>query len=194
MKLSALLALALLVLPAGGLAQTRASAQSSALYVSVEGPEWIGTAQSSIQEGVGSKGGPVVITEFIPEGQSFDNWQELFAIMIEEDIELSLAQYQSQQVGRYMGACDMEPHHVYSFETDPSYALFIVFCGSYKASPQAGEMAVFFMTSTGPHFIKIYRHFRGAAFDPHDTTQWPAEQAQMDQFLGSMQSIQVSNR
>lgn len=188
------LALALLAIPAAGMAQSRVSAQSTALDVSIEGPAWIDGAQNSLQSGVGSMGNPLVISEFIPQGQSFDNWQELFAILIEEDTELSLDQYKSQQIGRFTGACDLDPAHVFPFETDPHYMIFVIPCGNYKAAPETGEVAIIFMAMAKTHLVKIYHHFRGQAFPPLDMAQWPASQEAMQHFLDSLPGLNVSTR
>lgn len=188
------LALALLVIPMAGFAQSRVSAQSTSLDVSIDGPVWIEDAQNSLQSGVGTLGNPVVISEFIPQGQSFDNWQELFAIMIEESPGLTLDQYKGQQIGRFVGVCDLDPSHIYSFETEPHYTVFVVPCGNYKASPQTGEVALFFMATAETHFIKIYQHFRGPAFEPLDASQWPIDEAAVQHFLTSLSGVAVTTR
>lgn len=194
MKNSIFLAMALVLFPSIGIAQDRITAQSSELEVSIEGPAWSDNAETSIQDGVGQSGNPVTLLNMVPKGQSFDNWQELFGVMIEEDSDIDLAVYQDQQIGVFKGACELNPSHVYTFKTDPHYTLFIVPCRNYKNSPQTGELAIFFITSVGVHRIKIYQHFRGPAFDPLDATQWPSSSEAIDRFLNNITRLQVSTR
>lgn len=85
-------ALALLAIPSFAFAQARVSAQSPDLTVSIEGPRWIGDAKNTLETGADPSGNIGVFSEFIPEGQSTDSWQEMFGIAIEENATLNIDQ------------------------------------------------------------------------------------------------------
>ena len=170
------------------------TANSQNLSVTIEGPSWIEDAETSIQNGVAGHGNPVSITEFIPPNESFDSWTKLFAVMIEENIPLSLEDYTGQQVGRFLGACDMAANQVYHFDSADHYSLFIAPCGKYHASPEHGEIAIFFLTRVDDHLIKIYQHFRGPAFSAADLAAWPATQQELDSFLARIRGVRVVRR
>lgn len=173
----------------------RLTALSPSLSVSIDGPDWAGTAERSLQESISGRGNPIVISEYIPDGQSFDAWQELFAIMVEEGIELDFDTYAHQQIGRYLGACDMDAEDVVVFAGEKeAYTLFAIPCGNYTDSPSGGEVVYFFIVRAGPHMVKIYQHARGPAFDGKDMAAWPKGPSEMAGFFGALNGLSIEGR
>ena len=122
------------------------------------------------------------IMEFIPKGESFDDWHQLYAIYAETPLEGPVEGYRNGQIQTYLNACTDATWQI----SDPSpgtVTLFIIYCPSYTERPEQGEVAIFSMMRAGKTLVKNYYHMRLPAFSVEDQTgpeeNWPIDRAML---------------
>jgi len=177
-------------------AEERFVAQGQSIAVSVPMPDFSARSRPEVsrQSGMGALG-HIVIDELIPEGESFENWSSLYAIKLEEGIDLTLSQYVGQLKDIYFGACeDLAEFMIMPLEDQPALSMFVIPCQSYIANPTQGEVAVFVILKTGDDFINVYQHWRGPAFMGVNPATWPVSPQQLDLFFANAADIRVERR
>lgn len=109
-------------------------------------------------------GGEYFIVEFIPKGETYESWSQLFALSAETKVDVSVEDLGEGQLSTYANACTSMDFKIYVLE--PEMAVFMVMCGSYKNRPDTGEIALFRIEKHGDTMIKNYYHMRAPAYDP----------------------------
>ena len=156
-------------------AEVRFVAVAEGFTVSVGMPDFAthGVPEESLQSGIAAAGQHIVIDELIPAGESFDAWSSLYAMKIEEGVDLSFEAYVSQLLSIYLNACDVSTDMIAVIAQEENYLRILIPCQSYKDDPSTGEVAVFDIRQQEDDFINIYQHWRGPAFSAQDTSGWP---------------------
>jgi hypothetical protein len=141
--------------------------ESTAVYAP---PPWVKTAnmmqevETHQAQGAGPQNTEVIIMEYIPKGQSFDAWTELYAIHAERPLTGTSESYRNGMLSVYDDAC-VDVTWQQSNTVEVGSELFVVYCAGYRDQPSLGEVAVFHMKKSNETLVKNYYHKRVAAFD-----------------------------
>ncbi|PJE27038.1 hypothetical protein SAMN06297129_3232 [Pseudooceanicola antarcticus] len=115
------------------------------------------------QQGVNPNGVETFIYEYIPEGERFEDWSELYAIYAERRGGVEIEEAVIGIYGIFANACE---EALYQEIEAPSRdrAHFAIYCTRYIARREYGEVAVFSVVSTGELLVRNYYEKRLPAF------------------------------
>lgn len=115
-----------------------------------------------------NQGVQVFIQEYIPKGESFENWNELYAVMVLDPVGTSLQDSVNLQLNIYSGNCvDVGASLIQSTE---NAVWFDVFCTAYMDNASKGEFATIAFVLDQGRLIKNYYHLRVPAFTMDELT------------------------
>ncbi len=128
----------------------------------VKGADVVGQSEIFNQRGKGGGGRKAFIQEFIPKGQKFESWREIYAILAETPYRKGVKSYRKIVDAPFKKACT-------NFDTltlldKPEAHVYLIFCPSYKATPTVGEMAVMAIWKYENTIMRFYYEVRGKAF------------------------------
>ncbi len=154
------------------------------------GADIAATSELSRKQGKGADGTDVFIWELIPKGQSFEAWNELFAIMAETPLQGTAEDYRNGVIRLYGDSCDGAQFTAIAEEQQAQ--LFVLFCPSYQSDPGTGEIAVMHYRMLGGTLVKHYYHKRGAAFSIADKASWPLTRDQMRDLIDRIGAFRIT--
>lgn len=108
------------------------------------------------------------LIEFVPADQTFQAWTDLYAILARRgsSIEAELGEIEAN----FRGGC--EPDQLLVLRSDrmenppPVEGGFAtIICGAYSFDPSRGQVAVFRVVEQGGVTARVYREWRGPAFE-----------------------------
>lgn len=149
-----------------------------------------GQVEVSRQQGVSENNTDRFLLEFIPKGESFESWSELYAITAEKPLSGSAEGYMNGQVNVYANACDPVAYQNVVEQRD--WRMTVIFCGKYTATPKTGEIAVFSQIKTGQMLVKHYYHKRGSAFDVNDMTSFPLPSEDLQSVIDRLGAMRLA--
>ncbi len=148
-------------------------------------PPWITSetgldeVEVSRQNGVSPNNTRVFILEYIPRGESFDNWSQLYAIHAETPLSGSVDGYMGGIYSRVQEACDGA--FIQSSQTTPENVnISIVYCPNYVGDPTTGEIAYFNLQMRGDVLVRNYYHRRVPAYDLQENFPVTREELMQD--------------
>lgn len=115
-------------------------------------------------QGKGPNGTDWFIMEYIPKGESFEDWTELYAIHAETPLADTAEAYRNGQLGVYANACS-QVFWQGANTTGPDEQVFMIYCPHYLDRPDLGEVAFFHMRKDGEMLVKNYYHKRVPAYE-----------------------------
>ena len=130
------------------------------------------------------------IQEFIPKGESFDHWSELYAIMAETPKIASLSENRIGVRIDYNKACINNPKIV-SLVSSKTRETVLAICPAYKDDPETGEMMMITMREYKDTLVKVYYHKRGQAFDINDPAGYPLNKADIESLLAQQDTFKL---
>ncbi len=164
-------------------------------------PPWVttreeaGNVETFRNQAKTENGTDFFIMEFIPKGESFDDWHQLYAIYAETPLEGSLEGYRNGQIQIYLNACTDTTWQI----SDPmpgTATLFIIYRPSYTERPEQGEVAIFSMMRAGKTLVKNYYHMRLPAFSVEALTgpeeNWPVDRATLGNAISRIAAARLS--
>ncbi|MEM7279295.1 MAG: hypothetical protein AAF385_14350 [Pseudomonadota bacterium] len=180
MKIPVFISLMFLLIAAPTVAQEspKITMQTFSVVTSFALPPWsseddlVETSEISRQQGPSSAGHDIFIWETIPKGESFENWSKLYAISAEYPLNGDLENYANVQASRFNDACERSVVQ-FSRTTPDNVKLFVVHCGSYKARPEIGEIAIINMQLQDETLVKNYFHVRVPKFNLDNAAEFP---------------------
>ncbi len=128
----------------------------------VKGADVVGQSEIFNQRGKGGNGREAFIQEFIPKGQKFESWHEIYAMLAETPYRKGVKSYRKIVDAPFKKACT-------NFDTmtlldKPDAHVYLIFCPSYKDTPSVGEMAVMAIWKYENTIMRFYYEARGKAF------------------------------
>ena len=137
--------------------------------------------------------GPTYIIEQIPDGQSFERWGSLFAVVAEE-LEPSRAVPMQTFVGLSVEtnrrACAEGGFGVQVLGSDDRSTIAVMVCDSVVDGPvelgygaHVGEVSIWRFLVFENTYLKIYQRWRGPAFDIDVRGGWPVGEAEMQEMV-----------
>jgi len=133
-------------------------------------PPWIksfeslGDSETFRNQTETANGTNAFIMEFIPKGETFEDWGELYAILGETPLAGDVQSYRDAHIQNFANACNGVQWQG-SNTTPPNTELFVVYCPSYKDRPELGEISMVVMMMIGETLVKNYYHKRVPAFE-----------------------------
>jgi hypothetical protein len=157
----------------------------------VKGLDDMAAAEVSRNQGKTGNGTEAFILEFVPRGESFDNWSQLYAIMAETPLKEPLKSYRNGVVEGFYGACSGNPE-MQSVASSKQVQIFVVFCPAYRSNPALGEIMIMAMRRHGGTMVKNYYHRRAAAFRMDSPESWPLSRAQIAAVVGQLKKFSLA--
>ncbi len=130
------------------------------------------------------------IQEFIPKGETFDNWSELYAIKAETPQIVSLFENRVGIEIDYNHACINNPKIV-SLVSSETRETVLAICPAYKDDPNTGEMMMITMREYKDTLVRVYYHKRGPAFDIDDPNGFPLSEADVKSLLEQQDTFKL---
>lgn len=137
-------------------------------------PEDVANVETFRNQVKTQNGTEAFVLEFIPKGESFEDWSRLYAVFAETPLDGTLEGYRNGQFQTYLNACTDAMWQI-STSTPEDVTLFSVFCPSYKNDPATGEVAVFAMLMHEKTLVKNYYHMRVPAYRLEDLQGAPGD-------------------
>jgi hypothetical protein len=134
------------------------------------------------EQGMTSDGKPIAIHEVIPKGETFEEWTELFAAMVEAGLDHTIGEYAGSQIESFRTACQIDEKDVIYYQATDTTAYLVIPCGKDNTAQGLGEVGVFYLAKVGGALVKIYHEWRGPSFDPSKPDQWPVGKPEFDAF------------
>ena len=144
-------------------------------------PDW--TEGKSVEETLAAskverqQSGDVFRIEMIPADQEFSDWSDFQAILAQRGA-VSVAAELNTIESLYRQGCDpartlvVRSDRMENPPTDGT-GFATVFCGAYAADPSKGEIGVFRVVRQGDVTARVYREWKGDAFDLDDRDSFP---------------------
>ncbi|MGH1412202.1 MAG: hypothetical protein ACRBB0_01840 [Pelagimonas sp.] len=127
--------------------------------------------ETARQNGKSANGTNFFLLEFIPKGESFSNWSQLYAITAETPLSGTVEAYLDGQIRTYKKACTKIG--VQKLVKKRTNQVAVILCEAYRHQPSKGEIAVFSYVKTDKTLIKHYHHTRSKAFKLSNRTSIP---------------------
>jgi hypothetical protein len=119
--------------------------------------------------------------EFIPVGETIDNWTRMVAALVVAKPGYPAAAHEDSIASAFEKGCEKASLNMgVAAKGDGDLPpVFLVACGAYGADTGVGifagdgEIFIGSITETPKGAVKIYEEWRGKAFSPDDTATWP---------------------
>lgn len=150
--------------------------------------------------------GPTFVFEQIPEGESFERWQSLYAVIAQDlapDQKVPMLTFVELSVKANERACADGDFGVQVLTIDDADATVAMVCGATAHGaadigygPDVGEVSIWRFLIFANTYIKVYHRWRGAAFDidtKDKARDWPVAESEFVEMVRRMGSqIEVS--
>lgn len=151
------------------------------------GPSWVVTGKISEETKIYRKQkGPQFIFEFVPKGETFQRWTQLYAVYALYSDRISNKDFIRASLGGFAVACGRTNLSIEPAARLVNGAIIIIYCQNSPNGPiklgygdDVGEITVMRLQRVRNTHIKLYHHWRGKAFDKTDTSSWPASPDQI---------------
>ncbi len=184
-----------LAAPAAAQAPGLISVETYGLTTLFAPPPWVSpenTASGSEvyrNEAETAQGTRQFIVEFVPKGQSFDAWVELYALTAESPLQGHPADYRNGMARRYAEGCvDSALQPVLD---QPAQQVFLLFCTGYAESPGVGEIAVMHYFLKDGVLVNNYYHKRGPGFALDDPAGFPLTEPEIRALVRHVGALQL---
>ena len=129
------------------------------------------------------------LLEFVPKGQSFDAWVELYAVTAETPLSGDTESYRNGIADRYRTACADYALQPVLEEADAQ--VFVLFCTAYTDNQDVGEIAVMHYRLKGGVLVNNYYHKRGPAFALDDPAGFPLTGDEIGALVGHVGAMRL---
>lgn len=143
------------------------------------------------QQGRSANKTDTFVLEFIPKGQKFEAWQELYAIYAETPVRGQLSAFRNGQAAQYVKACKEVTVHPIVDRRDSQ--IFVIYCTAYVDKPAQGEIAVMHFRLKNRTLVKNYYHRRGPAFRLDDPKSMPLSIAELSGVIRRLQAFRLES-
>jgi hypothetical protein len=132
--------------------------------------------------------------EIFPRGESEAYWTTIYGARINATPDVALTQLRSAVVNVYSRACQPQTVALFQFEPDQGDVIppLGFLCGAYldqlPSYAGKGEVMVIGFVRSETGVGMVYQEWRGAAFDPEDTSTWPVSPDVVEQRLAQFKS------
>ncbi len=157
--------------------------QALDVTASIPAPPWTETPRiardtdSERNRALSEQGTDVFRKAYVPKGQSFENWRELYAVQAETPLLGSAEAHRNLIAQRYQATC-VNAALAPIFQDD-TRQVFMLFCPSLQDDREMGEMAVMVFTKSQDTLVQVQYRRRVPSFDNAEGFQMPATRDEM---------------
>lgn len=141
------------------------------------------------------------IIEFVPDGQSVDDWQEMITIVGRKDFEGTPKQFFTGMYLAYQGICTEENTAGQVLLETPAVLVGALYCGGLAPQtasfaglkPGQGEMAIYRIEKRDGHLYSVFKSWRDDAYDvkSDDTADFPGSQREVSEYVTVLLSTRI---
>lgn len=153
-------------------------------------PDWSPTEASSkpltASRFKRSQKGGIFSLEMVPKDEDFKKWRNLYGVVGMANFRGSTQQHANQIVSQFKTGCRPSNLSIRPGSGNSKKAVIVVACGSYAQKRDEGEIAAFVLFQNGKTSARIYREWRGKAFQAEVTSTWPVSEEEVRRVLRTM--------
>ncbi len=133
------------------------------------------------------------MSEFVPEGQSIDNWSEMLTVIGNKDMNLTPLQYFTGIYKLTENVCGAENTAAQIMKENDKSIVAVMMCGKLKngvdnvggLKKEQGELAVYRIYKAGNNIISVFYSWRGKSFDVKDKNDknYPVTNAKVKEYI-----------
>lgn len=141
------------------------------------------------------------IIEFIPDGQSVDDWQEMITIVGRKDFEGTPKQFFTGMYLAYQGVCTEENTAGQVLLETAAVLVGTLYCGGLAPQtsnfaglkPGQGEMAIYRIEKRDGHLYTVFKSWRDDAYDvkSDDAADFPGSQSEVSEYVKVLLSTRI---
>ena len=169
-----------LALPAFGQSETSDDIVIRTLDVTtkIPAPPWTETAkiaatsETTRQKRLSDRGTDVFLKAYVPKGQTFEDWEEMFAVKAETPLQGNAQSHRDRVAKAYRAACVNAVLAPVVQKEDRQ--IFILFCPSYSDTPEVGEYSVMVHTKKAETLVEVFYSRRVPAYDLIEKGDYPS--------------------
>lgn len=204
--LAAVFLMANLLQSQGALAQTATGKSPTAIIqlfqaiVNFPPPEW--QDPDNLLQGseiARRQSGNTFVLEFIPKGQTFESWRQLYAVYALKSSGMELSDFVERSIVPFNQGCGEENLKTRTVSESEASVLVQIFCENSAGAPKemgygdgVGEIAVMWFGRYRQTFVKVYQQWRGPRFSEADPETWPAKQEEIDRVFRRMALVKLA--
>ena len=136
--------------------------------------------------------GNVFSLEMVPKEDDFKSWTNLYGVVGMANFRGSTQQHANLIVNQFRTGCRPSNLAVKPGSGNNTKAVIVVACGSYNQKREQGEIAAFVLFKNGNTSARIYREWRGKAFQAEVTSTWPVSEEEVRRVLRTMAASTLS--
>jgi hypothetical protein len=133
-----------------------------------------------------SQKGNVFSLEMVPKEESFKDWTNLYGVVGMANFRGSNQQHAKLIVNQFKTGCRPSNLSVKPGGGNNKKAVIVVACGSYTKKRDIGEVAAFVLFRNGNTSARLYREWRGKAFQAEVPSTWPVSEEEVRRVLRTM--------
>lgn len=168
------------------------------LTAQIPAPPWTemskiaSTTETERQRHLSDRGTDVFLNAYVPKGQDFENWEEIYAVKAEAPLSGNAQAHRDRVAKAYRAAClnaILAP-----VQTKENRQVFILFCPSYNDAPDRGEYTVMVYTKKADTLVEVFYSKRVPAFDINDRASLPSTKDELRALVQYLSQASVSKR
>jgi hypothetical protein len=154
---------------------------------SVPAPPWTVTSriaadsETSRQKMLSENGTNLFLAAYVPKGQDFENWQEIYAVQAERPLAGNAEAHRNQIAMDYQQNC--ENAVLAPVTQSEERQVFVLYCPSILKQPEVGEMAVMVYSKHADTLLQVSYVRRVPAFDVLDRDSFPASNEEIRELV-----------
>jgi len=142
------------------------------------------------------------IIEFVPDGQSVDDWEEMITIVGRKEFEGTPKQFFTGMYLAYQRVCTEENTAGQVILETANLLVGTLYCGGLAPQtsnfaglkPGQGEMAFYRIEKRDGHLYTVFKSWRDDAYDVNsdDTTDFPASKSEVSEYAGVLLRTRIT--
>jgi len=130
--------------------------------------------------------------EAVPIEETHTNWKNQYALLAIQNFRGGPVRNMQLTERNFQEGCAAGTVRMVHGVAREGVPTLLVACGAYAAKADTGEVGVFVFLQRGQTAVRLYREWRGPAFDPDDSKTWPVNRAQLMKVFKQLQSARLT--
>lgn len=150
------------------------------------------TSETARKSHLSDRGTDVFLKAYVPKGQDFENWEEIYAVKAETPLSGNAEVHRNRVAKAYRASClnaVLAP-----VQTTNERQVFILFCPSYNETPERGEYTVMVYTKRADTLVEVFYSKRVPAFDLNDSDSLPSSKDELRALVRYLSTANVLKR
>ena len=153
-------------------------------------PDWSPTERSSnplkASKFNRTQKGNIFSLQMVPKEEEFKSWRNLYAIVGVANFPGNTRSHADQIIKQFRAGCRPSNLSIRPGSGNRNKAIIVIACGSYARKQDEGEIAAFVIFQHGKTAVRIYREWRGPAFQAGTSATWPVSPEEVQRVLRTM--------